>query len=142
MPKKKKFAGKKTKLAEHALTQVLEKEMSDTPQSLAGPAASSTLAQAVQALRQDQMQLEMPTANGHPIPMQEQLKIADAYLALLQELADMRELLRAPNLPVRPRTDGQKPWTLPNIEIIEYSLHVIGNTLRDLKVFLDSQEAF
>ncbi len=141
MPKKKKFAGKKTKLAEHALTQVLEKERSEITNTMEGPSSSSTLAQAVQALRQDQLQLEMPTANGHPIPTPEQLKIADAYLVLLHELADMRELLRAPNLPVRPRTAGQKPWALPNTEIIEYSLHVIGKTLRDLKVFLDSKEA-
>ena len=68
MPKKKKFAGKKTKLAEHALTQVLEKERSETTNAVEGPASSSTLAQAVQALRQDQLQLEMPTANGHSIP--------------------------------------------------------------------------
>ncbi len=139
MPKKKKFAGKKTKLAEHALTHVLEKEMADNPETLEGPA--STLAQAVQALRQDQLHLEIPMANDHPIPTQEQLKIADAYLVFLQELSDMRELLRAPNLPARPKTGGQKPWTMPNTEIIKYSLQVIGNTLQDLKLFMDAQEA-
>jgi hypothetical protein len=142
MPKKKKFAGKKTKLAEHALTQVLEKERSEVPETMEDPSLSSTLAQAVQALRQDQMHLDMPVVNGHPIPTQEQLKIADAYLAFLQELSDMRELLRAPNLPVRPRAGGQKPWSLPSTEIIEYSLQLIGNTLRDLKLFLDSPAAF
>ena len=90
-------------------------------------------------MRQDQLHLEM-TRGQWPfhVPRQEQLEIADAYLAFLQELADMRELLRAPNLPARPRSAGQKPWTLPNPEIIEYSLQVIGNTLRDLKIFLDS----
>ena len=142
MSKKKKFAGKKTKLAEHALTQVLEKERSEISETLEDPSPSSTLAQAVRALRQDQMHLEMPVANGHPRPTPEQLKIANAYLAFLQDLSDMRELLRAPNLPVRPRAGGQKPWSLPNHEVIEYSLQIITNTLRDLKVFLDSQEAF
>jgi hypothetical protein len=88
------------------------------------------------------MHLEMPVANGHPRPTPEQLKIANAYLAFLQDLSDMREQLRAPNLPVRPRAGGQKPWSLPNHEVIEYSLQIITNTLRDLKVFLDSQEAF
>jgi hypothetical protein len=86
------------------------------------------------------MHLEMPMVKNHAIPTQEQLEIADAYLAFLQELADMRELLRAPNLPARPRSTGQKPWILPNSEIIEYSLQVIGNTLRDLKTFMDSRQ--
>jgi len=140
MSKKKKFAGKKTKLAEHALTQVLEKERSENPETMEGHSPSSTLAQAVQALRQDQMHLEMPMVKNHAIPTQEQLEIADAYLAFLQELADMRELLRAPNLPARPRSAGQKPWILPNSEIIKYSLQVIGNTLRDLKTFMDSRQ--
>ncbi len=139
MPKKKKFAGKKTKLAEHALTQVLEKERSYIPETMEGPSPSSTLAQAVQALRQDQLHLEMALADDRPIPSQEQLQIADAYLALLQELADMRELLRAPDLPLRTRSARQKPWDLPNPEVIEYSLQIIGKTLRELQAFLDSR---
>ena len=139
MSKKKKFAGKKTKLAEHALTQVLEKEMSENPEPLEGPA--STLAQAVQALRQDQLHLEMPLADHRPIPTREELKLADVYLAFLQDLADMRELLRAPDRPARPGPGLQKPWTLPTTEVLEYSLQVIAKTLRDLKVFLDSPEA-
>lgn len=136
MSKTKKFAGKKTKLAEHALTQVLEKELSENPQPLEG--TGSTLAQAVQALRQDQLNLEIP-GNGRTIPTQEQLKIADTYLNFLNELSDMRELLRAPDLPPRARTGGQKPWSLPNPEVMEYSLQVIGNTLRDLKIFMNSK---
>jgi hypothetical protein len=137
MSKKKKFAGKKTKLAEHALTQVLEKERAEAAAAPASPSPSSTLAQAVRALRQDQLPLEMPMGNGHPIPTQGQLETANIYLALLQELADIREFLRAPNLPARPRAVGPMPWTLPNYEIIEYSLQVIGNTLQDLKILLD-----
>jgi hypothetical protein len=140
MSKKKKFAGKKTKLAEHALTQVLEKERPYSSESMEGPSPTSTLAQAVQALRQDQLHLEMALADVHSIPTQEQLEIADIYLAFLQELADMREFLRAPDLPVRPRSARQKPGDLPNPEVIEYSLQVIGNTLRDLKIFMDSQQ--
>ena len=137
MSKKKKFAGKKTKLAEHALTQVLEQEMSEDSEPLQVPPLSLTLAQVVQALRNDQLPLDLPLPDAHPIPSPRQLEPNDAYLRVLQELEDMRELLRAPDLPARPRLAGQKPWNLPNSEIIEYSLQVIGKTLQDLKDFMD-----
>jgi hypothetical protein len=137
MSKKKKFAGKKTKLAEHALTQVLEQEMSEDSEPLQIPPLSLTLAQVVQALRNDQLPLDLPPPETYPIPSPRQLEPNDAYLRILQELEDMRELLRAPDLPVRPRLAGQKPWILPNPEIIEYSLRVIGKTLQDLKDFMD-----
>jgi hypothetical protein len=136
MSKKKKFAGKKTKLAEHALTQVLEQERSETAGPPEVPDSSLTLARAVQALRHDQMHLDLPPANGRSIPTQRQLETANAYRGVLQELEDMRELLRAPDLPTRPRLAAHKPWDLPNSEIIEYSLQIIGNTLRDLKTIL------
>jgi hypothetical protein len=139
MSKKKKFAGKKTKLAEHALTHVLEQEKSEAAEALGpleAPSSSLTLAQAVQALRNDQLNLELPLSDDHPIPTQHQLEAANAYLALLQELEGVRELLRAPNLPARPRAVDQKPRTLPNPEIIKYSLQVIGHTLREIKTFM------
>ncbi len=139
MPKKKKFAGKKTKLAEHALTQVLEQERSEASEAAKSEEAlpsSLTLAQAVQALRNDQLNLDLPQADGHSIPTHHQLETANTYLTLLQELEDMRDLLRAPNLPARPRAVGQKPWSLPNSEIIKYSLQVIGHTLREIKTLM------
>jgi hypothetical protein len=136
MSKKKKFAGKKTKLAEHALTQVLEQERSETAEPLDVPASSLTLAQAVQALRNDQLHLDLAPANNRPLPTQRQLETANAYLGVLQELQDMRELLRAPDLPSRPRVAAQKPWDLPNSEVVEYSLQVIGKILRDLKAIM------
>ncbi len=139
MPKKKKFAGKKTKLAEHALTQVLEQERSETsevPKPFEAPASSLTLAQAVQALRNDQLPLDLPQADSHPIPTQRQLETAEAYPGLVQEIEDMRELLRAPNLPARPRAVGQKLWTSPNPEIVSYSLQVILHTLREIKILM------
>jgi hypothetical protein len=137
MSKKKKFAGKTTKLAEHALTQVLAQEKSEDSAPLQVPPLSLTLAQVVQALRNDQLPLDLPPADSHPIPSPRQLETVDAYLGVLKELEEMRELLRAPDLPVRPRVAGQKPWTLPNAEIVEYSLQVIDKTLRDLKTILD-----
>jgi hypothetical protein len=142
MSKKKKFAGKKTKLAEHALTQVLEKERSYTSETMEGPSPTSTLAQAVQALRQDQLHLEMVLVEAPSIPTQEELELGDAYLAFLKELTDMRELLRAPDLPARTRSAKHKPWDLPNPEVIEYSLQIIGKTLREVQAFLDSQVTF
>ena len=68
-----------------------------------------TLAQVVQALRNDQLPLDLPLPDSHPIPSPRQLETADAYLGVLQELEDMRELLRAPDLPARPRAAGQNP---------------------------------
>jgi hypothetical protein len=136
MPKKKKFAGKKTKLAEHALTQVLEQEMSEASEPLEVPSASWTLAQAVQSLRNDQLNLELPTFEVPPIPSQHQLESADTYLAMLQELEGMRDLLRAPNLPARPRGTGPKPGALPNSQVIQYSLQVIDHTLREIKTLM------
>jgi hypothetical protein len=139
MPKKKKFAGKKTKLAEHALTQVLEQERAEASgasESGEAPSSSLTLFRAVQALRNDQLNLDLPQADGHPIPTQRQLETANTYLTLLQELESMRELLRAPNLPARTRAVGQQPWSLPNQEIIAYSLQVIGHTLQEIKTLM------
>jgi hypothetical protein len=136
MSKKKKFPGKKTKLAEHALTQVLEQEKSEDSTPLEVPSSSLTLAQAVQALRNDQLNLELPALDGPFIPTQNQLETANAYLLLIQELEGMREQLRAPDLPIRPRAVGQKPWTLPNPEIIKYSLQVIGHTLQEIKAMI------
>jgi hypothetical protein len=135
MSKKKKFAGKKTKLAEHALTQVLTQE-SEAAQPIVAPSSSLTLAQAVQALRHDQLHLELPLSDGPPIPTQGQLASAKAYLATVQELEDIRELLRAPNLPARPRPVRQKPWSLPTPEIISYSLQVVNHTLRDIRTLM------
>lgn len=136
MSKKKKFTGKKTKLAEHALTQVLEQEQSEASSPLEPLPSNSTLAQAVQALRNDQLNLDLPVPEGRPIPTQDQLETANAYLLLIQELEGMREQLRAPNLPIRSRAVGPKPGTLPNSEIINYSLQVIGHTLKDIKAML------
>ena len=139
MSKKKKFAGKKTKLAEHALTQVLEQErseISDAPGPMEVPSSSLTLAQAVQALRNDQLNLDLPQTDGHIIPTQERLETTNTYLSLLQELEYMRELLRAPNLPARPRAAGHKNGTLPNPEIMTYSLQVIGHTLREIRTMM------
>lgn len=139
MSKKKKFAGKKTKLAEHALTQVLEQEKSETSEALESveaPAASLTLARAVQALRNDQLNLELPLADGHPIPTPHELETANAYLALLQELEGIRELLRAPNLPARSRPAGPGSRTLPDPAIINYSLQVVSHTLREIKTLM------
>ncbi len=135
MSKKKKFAGKKTKLAEHALTQVLTQERSEAPEPPGAPSSSLTLAQAVQSLRNDQLNLDLPP-NGHTIPTQIQLETAYAYITLLQELESIREMLRAPNLPARPPVVGQKPWTWPNPEIIKYSMQVIGHTLRDIRTLM------
>jgi hypothetical protein len=133
MSKKKKFTGKKTKLAEHALTQVLEQERSGPVEFPEPPSPNLTLAQAVQTLRNEQLHLELPSPEGHSLPTQGQLELANGYLALLQDLEDMREMLRAPRLPSRPRTyDGQR-WSLPNTEIMHYSLRVIGHTLREIR---------
>jgi hypothetical protein len=139
MQKKNKFAGKKTKLAEHALTQVLEQERaeaSEASESWEAPSSSLTLLQAVQAFRNDQLNLDLPQADGHPIPTQRQMETANTYLILLQELENMRELLRAPNLPERTRAVGQRSWSLPNSEIIAYSLQVIGHTLQEIKTLM------
>jgi hypothetical protein len=136
MSKKKKFAGKKTKLAEHALTQVLEQERSEAAETPPSPSSASTLAQAVQALRNDQLHLDLPPADSHTIPSQDQLELADSYLTLLQELEDMRELLRAPDLPARQRPGGTKPWTLPSPEIMKYSLQVINHRLREIRALM------
>jgi hypothetical protein len=136
MSKKKKFPGKKTKLAEHALTQALEKEKSEAADPLEVPDASSTLAQVVQALRNDQLHLDLPAGEAHPILTRHQVETANTYLAMVQELKGMRELLRAPSLPARTRTIEQKSGKFPTPEIVNYSLQVIGKTLREIRAIM------
>lgn len=98
MSKKKKFAGKKTKLAKHALTQVLTQEAADPrPTSAAEEAERSewSLTQAIEALRDRQLELDLTIIHppAHPPSRDGAAVHQDSYLTLLQDLYGLRELM-------------------------------------------------
>lgn len=136
MSKKKKFAGKKTKLAKHALTQVLAAQVPAEPESSAAPPAAVSLAQAVQNLRQENLTLLVPDADPRVLPTQQQLQTAQTYLQLVQELTALRELLRAPGQAPRPAWRPEKPWLTIGPEILHYACQLVQKTLRDLRALL------
>jgi len=134
MSKKKRFAGKKTKLAKHALTQVLEQVQAEAPPL---PAAADTLAQAVQTLRQDQLPLQFSLPSDISLDQRLPLSPQHCYLAVLSELHELRDFLRRPEVPPRPRQVGVKPAALPEAGVIAYALDVIVHTLRGIRTLLD-----
>ncbi len=134
MPKKKKFAGKQTKLAKHALTQVLEQVHGDG--ALETPTPAGTLAQALHNLRQEQPPL-------HP-PLFADLSQEDFFpatpgsyfLAIIRELEDLREILRNPGVPPQPRRFPTDAGSLPAPDIVAYSFRLISLTLREIRSIL------
>lgn len=136
MSKKKKFAGKKTKLAKHALTQALEQVQSQDTTLPPSPLATKTLAQALQNLRHDQLPLHLPPAEASASSDPLQADAHNHYLAVLKELEDIREFLRAGEVPHRHRRHGPVPATLPAPDIIFYSLQIISHTLREIRGLL------
>lgn len=134
MSKKKKFAGKKTKLAKHALTQALAAQNPALPQpepETTSPAAS--LKQALQTLRHEGLSFSPLEISQPLLPSQEQLQTAQTYLQLLEELAEIRDYLRAPGQPARPRRRPEKPWLTITPEILRYAIQLIANTLREIR---------
>jgi|GEM_PF-2535443 len=98
MSKKKKFAGKKTKLAKHALTQVLTQEAAPPK---AAPAAGEaerhdwSLTQAIEALRERQLELDLTIVHTpvRPPSGDEAGVYHDSFLTLLQDLYGLRQLM-------------------------------------------------
>ncbi|AEB09983.1 hypothetical protein Desac_2154 [Desulfobacca acetoxidans DSM 11109] len=111
-------------------------EQSVEPPPVSETAATLTLAKAVQNWRDEQLDFNLPSSSDQKIPDQRQLDTTYAYLTLLQELEAIREMLRAPGLPVRTPMHDQKPWTWPSPEILHYSLQIIGHTLREIKALM------
>lgn len=136
MSKKKKFAGKKTKLAQHALTQALVQEQSEAGNGAPYPPGGGTLAQAVQSLRQDQLPLQLPMGEDHTFFSTSQAAATKLYVSVLQELEDVREILRAAELPPRPRRFGQVHQSIPDQGIIAYSLQIVSHTLREIRTMM------
>jgi hypothetical protein len=98
MPKKKKFAGKKTKLAELALSQALVKHPSPFAPSPDSPPLNSSLTQVIQGLRDRQMELDLSFTTGpEDMALSQPLCPPDySYEQLLQDLINIRDLLYAP----------------------------------------------
>ncbi len=136
MPKKKKFAGKKTKLAKHALTQALEQERSEGATATSPLTAVGTLAQALQSLRHDQLPHHPPLFADRPPATPPEAAATHHYLAVIKELEDIREVLRAPEVPPRPRRLEPSAKILPAPDIISYALQIIGHTLREIRSWL------
>lgn len=136
MSKKKKFAGKKTKLATHALTQALKQVQSEGPPSSSTPAPVGTLAQALQSLRHDQLPLHLPLPEDRLPADPPPLAVTHQFLAVLKELEDIREVLRAPGVPPRPRRLGPSPGSQIAPDIITYSFRLIGHTLREIRALM------
>lgn len=137
MSKKKKFAGKKTKLAKHALTQALTTKNPASPQPEAVPAPAATLAQALQTLRHEELTINQLDLSGPLLPTQEQLQTAQAYLQLLEELSDIRDRLRAAGQPPRPRRRPERLWQTITPEILRYAVQLTAATLRQLRPLLE-----
>ena len=132
MSKKKKFAGKKTKLAKHALTQALEQEQSESPTAVSPATAVGTLAQALQSLRHDHLPLHPPLFADHTQANASEAVATRQYLAVIKELEDIREILRAPGVSPRRRLEPSA-WTLLAPDILSYSLQIIGHILREIR---------
>ncbi len=137
MSKKKRFAGKKTKLAKHALTQVLEQVQAEEPYSPRPPEPPGTLARAVQTLRQDQLPLVLPapdlaTADLELLPAPE----LDPFLAILEELYELRDSLRGPAVPPRHKRLETLEKSKPTAEIRAYALSLINHAVRELQNIL------
>ena len=137
MSKKKKFAGKKTKLAKHALTQVLAAKAPAGPEPSPAADAALTLAQTVQNLRQGNSPLPLVEADYRTFPTPQQLQTAQTYLQLVQELAAIRDLLRAPGQASRPVWQPERPWLTISPEVLHYALQLVQKTLRELRPLLD-----
>jgi len=137
MSKKSKFAGKKTKLAKHALTQALEQEQSENPAAVSAPTALRTLAQALESLRQDQLPIYPPLFTDHPPTGDPEVAASQQYLAVIKELEDIRESLRAPGVPRRRQLEP-RAGTLLAPDIISYALQIIGHTLREIRNLMSS----
>lgn len=137
MSKKKRFAGKKTKLAKHALTQVLEQVQAEEAYSPSPPQPPGTLARAVQTLRQDQLPLVPPTpdlatANLALVPAPD----LDPFLAILAELYELRDCLRGPAVPPRRQHLDSIEKSKPTAAIRAYALSLINHAVRELQDLL------
>lgn len=137
MSKKKKFAGKKTKLAKHALTQALTARNPASPPPESAPAPAATLVQALQALRHEELTTSHLDLDEPRLPTQEQLQMAQAYLQLLEELSDIRDCLRAPGQPPRPRRRLEGLWQTITPEILRYAVQLVADTLRALRPLVE-----
>jgi len=135
MSKKKRFAGKKTKLAKHALTQVLEQVHSEA--SPPAEARLNTLAQAVQTLRQDQLPLQFSLPPDISLDQRLPMTSQNWYATLLNDLHNLRELLRSPGVPPRRQRLGTEPVAMPESGIVNYAMGVIAHTLKEIRALLD-----
>uniref|UniRef100_UPI00404B669E hypothetical protein n=1 Tax=Desulfobacca sp. TaxID=2067990 RepID=UPI00404B669E len=109
---------------------------SESPGATSPPSAVETLSQALQNLRHDQVPPHLPLFADCPFSDPSQAAASRQYLAILKELQDIREVLRAPGVPARRRFEPTS-GNLPAPDIIAYALQIIGHTLRDIRRLLN-----
>jgi hypothetical protein len=138
MPKKKKFAGKKTKLAELALTQALAKHPSPFAPSSDSPPLNSSLTQVIQALRDRQMELDLSynTGPGEMAPSQPFCTLDYSYEQLLQDLKNIRDLLYPPGMSTPPPPMVPQGVIAPDRKILRELGWITLKTLREIKNLL------
>jgi hypothetical protein len=138
MSKKKKFTGKKTKLAELALTQALAKHPSPFAPSPDSPSINSSLTQVIQALRDRQMELDLSftTGPGDLAPSQTLGNPDYSYEQLLQDLINIRDLFYPPGISISAPNLVLGGVVAPDRQMLRELGRITLETLREIKNLL------
>jgi len=140
MSKKKLLAGKKTKLAKHALTRALTDKSPSIPESSPASApASPTLSQVVEALRALHEELDQPVASSQsptdaPRPWP---GVEYSFFHLVQDLRELQELLYPGHLPPTLSKEWKDHLVLPRPEVFQKIIRLTVATLQELKKILN-----
>ncbi|MFP3867274.1 MAG: hypothetical protein ACLFUU_03815 [Desulfobacteraceae bacterium] len=140
MSKKKLLAGKKTKLAKHALTRALADKTPPVPESSPAPGSTSpTLTQLVEALRALHPELEQPVTPSEGMPTSQAFLpgVEYSYFHLLQDLRELQELLHPSQLPATLAKESEGRVFLPSPEVLQEIIRQTVATLEELKALWD-----
>ena len=140
MSKKKLLAGKKTKLAKHALTRALTDKSPSVPES--SPALASTrptLTQVVEALRALHPELQSPVRPSQKTPATRRFLWGAeySYFHLLHDLQELQELLHPSRLPAASVEGRKGRLFLPSPEVFQEIVRQTVATLQELRTLVD-----
>ncbi len=139
MSKKKKLAGKKTKLAKHSLTKVLTTETSPEPapppSRSAGESPDWSLTQAIEALRNRQLELDLTIIQAPGRPRIAPASRADtaSYLDLLNDLYGLRNLMMTGQAAVTSLQPAPSPARVPSRSRFRAVMQETRKTLQEIR---------
>lgn len=141
MSKKKKLAGKKTKLAKLALTQVLS-QGAGAPASSGEPisAVATSFSQALEALQSRQMELELSFLDspGSFPPGEAHASYSYSYVYLLQHLSLLRNLFTYEQLdPLLPQEASFRVAARTPPAHLKKLVEDIKKSLREIKLLME-----